>query len=71
MARWQSGFARSINFPVLLDESNLAGINVLLASDPVSDRLDDQPLYLLLESASIYGTLDWYVEDEILWITTT
>lgn len=55
-------------FPVLIDERSLSDINVLI-SDPVSDRLDGDPLYLLLDRLRLKG-LAWYVEDNILRITT-
>lgn len=55
-------------FPVLIDERSLSDNNVLV-SDPVSDRLVNEPLYLLLDRLRLKG-LAWYVEDNILRITT-
>jgi len=54
--------------PVLLDEVDLADANILL-SEPVTDRLDDQPLYLLLDRLKSIS-LGWYVDEEILHIST-
>lgn len=53
---------------VLLDEGALADASVA-PSEPVSDRLDDAPVYLLLNRLQSLG-LAWYVEDEILHITS-
>lgn len=53
---------------VLLDEADLADANILL-SEPVTDRLDDQPLYLLLDRLESIS-LGWYMEGGILHITT-
>ncbi|MEE2640742.1 MAG: hypothetical protein VX768_08960 [Planctomycetota bacterium] len=53
---------------VLVDEADLLDANILL-SEPVTDRLDNQPLYLLLDRLQSIA-LGWYVEDEILHITT-
>ena len=54
---------------VLLDEVDLSDANILL-SEPVTDRLVDQPLYLLLDRLQSIS-LGWYVEEDILHITTT
>jgi hypothetical protein len=53
---------------VLLDKSALSEIGVAPA-EPISDRLDDAPIYLLLDRLRSLG-LAWYFEDEILHITS-
>ncbi|MDP6444140.1 MAG: hypothetical protein QGG36_16680 [Pirellulaceae bacterium] len=53
---------------VLVEKSALNDMGVLM-SDPVSDRLDDDPVYLLLNRLSSLG-LAWYYTDDILHITT-
>jgi hypothetical protein len=53
---------------VLLDKNALAEIGVT-AAEPVSDRLMEAPLYLLLNRLRSLG-LDWYYDDEILHITS-
>lgn len=53
---------------VLIDEADLADENILL-SEPVSDRLQNEPLYLLLDRLQSIQ-LGWYVEEDILHITT-
>jgi hypothetical protein len=55
-------------FAVLIDESSL-GDEGILVSDPVSDKSGGVPLYLLLNRLRAIG-VDWYVEDDVLWITT-
>ncbi|MEQ8787262.1 MAG: hypothetical protein RIC55_13235 [Pirellulaceae bacterium] len=54
---------------VLLDHGALAAIGVSPA-EPISDRLDNAPLYMLLNRLRSLG-LAWYFEDKILHITTT
>jgi hypothetical protein len=53
---------------VLVDEAALASTDILL-SDPVTEKLDNEPLYLLLERLRALD-LSWYVEDDILHLTT-
>lgn len=53
---------------VLLNSSTLADINIL-PSEPISDRLDDEPIYLLLNRLRSLG-LAWYFEDGIVHITS-
>jgi hypothetical protein len=53
---------------VLLDTKSLADAGILM-SEPVSDRLNNDPLYLLLNRLRSLG-LDWYLEDDLLHITT-
>lgn len=53
---------------VLLDKDALSKIGVL-PSDPISDRLDGAPIYLLLNRLRSLN-LDWYYEDDILHITS-
>lgn len=53
---------------VILDDDALAEIKVL-PGDPVRDRLDQQPVYLLLNRLSSLG-LAWFFEDELLQITS-
>ncbi len=53
---------------VLLDKNALAEIGVT-AAEPITDRLVDAPLYLLLNRLRSLG-LDWYYEDDILYITS-
>jgi len=53
---------------VLVEESALSDAGVA-PSEPVSDRLDNAPVYLLLNRLRSLG-LAWYVEDDILHITS-
>lgn len=53
---------------VLLDKKALAEIGVIEA-EPISDRLTQAPLYLLLNRLRSLG-LDWYYDDEIVYITS-
>lgn len=53
---------------VRLDERTLRSAGVL-ASDPVSDRLDDAPLYLLLDRLGS-AKVDWYFDAGVLHLTT-
>jgi hypothetical protein len=53
---------------VLFDNNALAAKGILLG-EPVSDRLDGAPVYLLLNRLRLLG-LSWYVQDDILHITT-
>ena len=51
-----------IDYPALADDG-------LLAGEPITDRSDDAPLYLLLNRLETMN-LAWYFEDETLFITT-
>jgi hypothetical protein len=53
---------------VLLNSSTLSDIN-MLPSEPMSDRLDNEPIYLLLNRLRSLG-LAWYFEDGIVHITS-
>ena len=53
---------------ILLDKNALSEIGVL-PSEPISDRLQDSPIYLLLNRLRSLG-LAWYFEDEIVHITS-
>jgi len=53
---------------VLLDTEAMEEIGVLSA-DPISERLDKAPVYLLLDRLRSLG-LAWYFEDEILHLTS-
>ena len=53
---------------VLLNNSTLSDIGVL-PSEPISDRLDGDPIYLLLNRLRSLG-LAWYFEDGIVHITS-
>ncbi len=53
---------------VLLDQKALAEIGVT-AAEPVSDRLLESPLYLLLNRLRVLG-IDWYYDNEILYLTS-
>ncbi|QDU43659.1 hypothetical protein Mal52_21350 [Symmachiella dynata] len=53
---------------VLLEKNALAEKGISL-SEPLSDHLNDAPIYLLLNRLRSLG-LDWYFENEILHITT-
>lgn len=55
-------------FPVLFDNAALSEERIPLG-EPVTDRLDDEPLYLLLNRLRSLG-LAWYLQDEILTIST-
>jgi hypothetical protein len=51
-----------IDYPALADEG-------LLAGEPITDHLEDAPLYLLLNRLQSLQ-LGWYFEDETLYLTT-
>ncbi len=53
---------------VLLDKNELARIRISPA-EPIDDRLLEAPIYLLLDRLSILD-IDWFFEDEILYITS-
>ncbi len=53
---------------VLVDKNRLSEIGVL-PSEPISDRLDDAPIYLLLNRLRSLE-LAWYYQDDILHITS-
>lgn len=53
---------------VLLDRNALNEIGISEA-EPVSDRLNDAPVYLLLDRLASLG-LGWYFEDDVLYITS-
>lgn len=57
------------NLVVLMDASALADIGISPA-EPISDRLNQTPLFLLLNRLRSMG-LDWYFEEEILYLTST
>lgn len=54
---------------VLLDGSSLSAIGISLA-EPISDRLDDAPIYLVLNRLRSLGVA-WYFDDNILHITSS
>ncbi len=56
------------NLVVLVDKNALLDKGLSL-SEPISDRLNDAPLYLLLNRLRALG-LAWYFENEILHVTT-
>lgn len=56
------------NLTVLLDRNALEAIDIL-PSEPISDRLQDEPLYLLLDRLSTLK-LGWYFENEVVYITS-
>lgn len=56
------------NLVVLLEENALADTDVL-SSDPIVDRLDDAPLYLLLNRLQFRG-IAWRYEDDVLHFTS-
>lgn len=53
---------------VLLKRTALADVG-LLASEPISDSIDDEPLYLLLDRLRALD-LGWYYENDVLYITS-
>jgi hypothetical protein len=55
--------------PVLFDTAALQTAGIPLG-EPFRDRLVDGPAYLLLNRLSVLG-LSWYVEDNVIQITTT
>jgi len=55
--------------PVLVDKRAIDGIGVFLTDPAVSDRLDDAPIYLLLNRLRSEG-LAWTYQDDILHLTT-
>lgn len=57
------------NLVVLTEKSALSEIGVL-PSEPISDRLDDAPIYLLLNRLRSLS-LAWYFEDDIVHITSS
>jgi hypothetical protein len=56
-------------FVVLTDNAAFADAGVQ-SGEPILDRLDDSPIYLLLNRLRAIG-LAWYFEDDILHITST
>lgn len=54
--------------PVVFDKEALAKQRIPLG-EPVSDRLDKEPLYLLLNRLRMLGVA-WYVRDDVLHLTT-
>ncbi len=54
--------------PVVLDRVALTDVGIP-AGEPITDHLDDEPLYLLLNRLSSLE-LDWFVSDNVLQITT-
>ena len=56
------------NLVVLLENDALSEIGVL-PGDPISDRLDEASIYLLLNRLRSLG-LAWYFEDEVLHLTS-
>lgn len=59
---------KNAGIPVLINEKALEEENISL-SEPVNDRLDDEPLYLLLNRLSAIDVA-WYVQGNILRITS-
>lgn len=57
-----------LGYPTLIDEAAIRDLGILL-SDPITERLDDAPAYLLLNRLR-QMQLGWFVEDDILRITT-
>ena len=55
--------------PVLFDKKALSAAGIPLG-EPITDHLTDEPIYLLLNRLSSLG-LAWYVDDNVLHITTT
>ena len=56
------------NMVVLVDKKSIADLG-LTTAEPVSDRLQNAPIYLLLNRLRSLG-LGWYYHDEILYITS-
>jgi hypothetical protein len=54
---------------VLLETDAIAEVG-LLPSDPIRDRLSDEPIYLLLDRLAMVD-LGWYYENDVLRITTS
>ncbi len=54
---------------VVLTEANALAEAGVQSGEPISDRLDDAPIYLLLNRLRAVG-LAWYYEDDILHITS-
>ncbi|MEX2286356.1 MAG: hypothetical protein WD648_04650 [Planctomycetaceae bacterium] len=65
IAQW---IAEQQKIPVMFDNKALAAEGIPLG-EPVTDHLNNEPLYLLLNRLSSLG-LAWYVDEEILHITT-
>ncbi|MCA9122017.1 MAG: DUF4974 domain-containing protein [Planctomycetaceae bacterium] len=55
---------------VVLTDSNALAEAGIQSGEPISDRLDNAPIYLLLNRLRASGVA-WYFEDEILHITST
>ncbi|PHR93993.1 MAG: hypothetical protein COA78_32220 [Blastopirellula sp.] len=53
---------------MLVNKRGLEEVGMLI-SDPISDRLDDMPIYMLFNRLRMMG-LDWYVEDQIVHVTS-
>ena len=63
VAEWLRG---NCSLPVLINERSFVDAGLSL-NETITDHLDDQPLYLLLNRLN-NENLDWYIEDEILHI---
>lgn len=59
---------KNAGIPVLIDRKALEQENISL-SEPVTDQLNDEPLYLLLNRLSVIDVA-WYVQGNILRITS-
>lgn len=63
VASWLS---EQTGFTVIIDELSLQG-NQVLTSDPITDRLDDTPIYQLLDRLANLG-IGWKLEGEVLYL---
>lgn len=65
LTAWAKG---ELQMPVILDSSGLSDLK-LLSSEQITDLLQDEPLYVILDRLSLIG-LGWYIDDETLYITS-
>ncbi|NOX55467.1 MAG: hypothetical protein GXP27_13720 [Planctomycetes bacterium] len=63
-----SWIEQTVKLPVLVDGKALSDEGIALG-EPVTDRLQNEPIYLLLNRLRTLG-LAWYVEDEVVYLTT-
>ncbi len=57
-----------VGLAVVLKQLSLSEAGIL-SSEPVSDRLDDEPVHVLLDRLQMIG-VGWYFENEIIYLTS-
>lgn len=58
-----------LSTPVLLDEAAIRDVGIP-TGEPISDHLDDEPIYLLLNRLKRSLGLAWYLEEDVIYLTT-